>query len=148
MAIVLGLNAKLYRNTGTYATPVWDEVPNVRDLSTNLEKTDADVTTRGGNGWRQRAVTLKDGTVDFGMVWDTADADFTAIKDAFFNDTQVDFWVLDGDSTTTGNQGLRAEMEIGNFTRNENLEEALTVDVSIFPGRGVSGNPPEWKVVP
>ena len=148
MAIVLGLAAKIYRNTGTFATPIWDEIDNVVNLTINLEKADADVSTRGGDGWRQIAVTLKDGTVDFEMIWDKGDADFTAIKDAFFDNTQIDIWALDGDSTTSGNEGLRAEMEVANFTRNEELEDALRVDVSLRPGRGASGNPPEWKVVP
>jgi len=150
MAIVLGIDAKLYRNTGTFATPVWNEIPNVTNLTLNLEKSDTDVTTRGGaaNKFRQIAVILADGTVDFEMIWDNTDLDFIAIKDAFLASTQIDFWVLDGDDTTTGNQGLRAEMEISNFTRNEELEDALRLDVSIRPGRGVSGNPPEWKVVP
>lgn len=146
MAIVLGLDAKLYHNTGTYGTPTWDEVTNCRNVTLNLEKSDADVTTRGGSGWRQTVTTLKDGTVDFNMIWDTSDTDFIAFRDAWLNNTQIDCWVLDGDSTTTGNQGLRAEFEVANFTRNEELEDALNVDVSLRPG--FSSNAPVWQTVP
>ena len=44
MAVKLGLDAKLFHNTGSYATPTWDEITNVRDLTLNLEAGEADVT--------------------------------------------------------------------------------------------------------
>jgi hypothetical protein len=46
MAVRLGLGAKLYRNTGTFAAPVWNEVKNVKAVNLNLEAIEADVTTR------------------------------------------------------------------------------------------------------
>jgi hypothetical protein len=73
MAVKLGLDAKLYRNTGTYAAPVWNEIKNVKDVTLNLEAGEADVTTRGNNGWRATVATLKDGSIEFEMVWDSAD---------------------------------------------------------------------------
>ncbi len=36
MSVKLGLDAKLYRNTGTYDTPTWVEMTNVKDLTLNL----------------------------------------------------------------------------------------------------------------
>jgi hypothetical protein len=65
----LGMEAKLYRNTGSYAAPTWSEMTNVKDLTLNLE---ADVTTRGNAGWRATIAALKDGSIEFEMVWDTA----------------------------------------------------------------------------
>jgi hypothetical protein len=145
MAFVLGLNAKLYRNTGSYAVPVWDLVTNVRDLRLNLEKGEADVTTRGGNGWEQVVATLKSATIEWGMLWDTGDTDFTVIRDSFLNDSTVEFLVLDGLVGTTGSQGLRAICMVNRFTRNENLREALTVDVAAKPT--YSANAPSWFTV-
>jgi hypothetical protein len=145
MAFVLGLNAKLYRNTGNFGTPVWDLVTNVRDLRLNLEKGEADVTTRGGNGWEQVVATLKSATIEWGMLWDTADTDFTAIRDSFLNDTTVEFLVLDGLVATAGSQGLRAICMVNRFTRNENLREALTVDVAAKPT--YDANAPSWFTV-
>ncbi len=145
MGIRLGLDAKLYRNTGTYAAPVWVEMPNVRDVTLNLETGEADVTTRGNSGWRATVATLKNGSVEFQMVWDTADAGFTAIQQAYFNNTTIEFAVMDGDITISGNQGLRATMGVTNFSRKEGLEDAITVDVSIKPA--YAANAPEWMVV-
>lgn len=146
MTIKLGMEAKLYRNTGDYATPNWVEMLNVKDLTLNLEASEADVTTRGNGGWRATIAALKDGSIEFEMVWDTADADFTAIQQAFFNNTEIEFTVLDGDVGTTGSQGLRATMSITNFSRSEALEEAITVSVTAKPT--YAENAPEWMTVP
>jgi predicted secreted protein len=143
--IKLGMEAKLYRNSGSFATPAWSELENVKDLTLNLEAGEADVTTRGNGGWRATVATLKDGSIEFDMVWDTADANFTSIKDAFFGGTAVEFAVMDGNITTTGSQGLRASMSITGFSRSEALEEAIMVNVTAKPT--YSANPPEWMVV-
>jgi len=41
MSAKLGMEAKLYRNTGSYESPVWAEVENVKDLALNLEAGEA-----------------------------------------------------------------------------------------------------------
>jgi len=146
MAIVLGLDAKLYRNSGPFATPIWNLVDNVRDLTINLEKGDADVSTRGSGGFRQHATTLKDGTIEFEMVWDTADTEFTEIKDAFFDDTTLDMVALDLLVTTSGSQGLRADFNVADFSRSEALEDALKTSVTLTPAR--TANDPQWFIVP
>jgi len=142
MSTRLGMDAKLYRNTGDYATPVWVEVSNVKDVTLNLEKGEADVTTRANGGWRATVGTLKDASIEFQMVWDTVDAGFDAIRQAFFNNTPLEFAVMDGDITDPDSEGLRATFDIFNFTRNEALEEAILVDVSIKPT--YADNAPEW----
>lgn len=146
MSKVLGQDAKLYRNAGTYGAPNWNEVTNVKDLTLNLEKGKADLTTRGNNGWRANAGTLKEAAVEFDMVWDTGDDDFTAIQEAYFDNTSIEFLVLDGDVATSGSQGLRATMDVMSFSRNESLEEALTVSVKVEPT--YADNAPEWHEVP
>jgi len=145
MAIRLGMDAKLYRNTGTYASPTWDLIGNVKDLTLSLETGEADVTTRGNGGWRATVATLKDGSLEFEMIWDTEDTDFTAIRTAFLGNTAVEMAVLDGLVATTGSQGLRASFMVTNFTRNEPLEEAITVSVSMKPT--YSANAPAWMTV-
>ena len=142
MAYVLGLNAKMYRE----ASSTWYEFSNVRDVTLNLDRTTADVTTRGGNGWRQSVATLKNGSVSFTMVYDTADANFTAVKDGFLNDTDIKFGIYDGDRTTSGTQGLEADFTITGFTINEGLEEAMTVDVTIETA--YSSTAPDWVTIP
>jgi hypothetical protein len=104
------------------------------------------VTTRGNAGWRATVATLKDGSIEFEMVWDTADDDFTALRTAFLTNAPIEFAVLDGASNATGSQGLRASMAITNFSRSEPLEEAIKVSVTAKPT--YSANAPEWMTVP
>lgn len=141
MAARLGLNAKLYRNTGTHGTPVWNEVANVKDLTLNLEKAEADVTTRGNNGWRATVGTLKDASIEFQMVDDDADDDFAAFSAAFFGNTSVEVLVLNGGISEVS-EGLRATVQVLNFSRSEPLEEAVMVDVTLKPSYATYA--PQW----
>jgi hypothetical protein len=145
MTVLLGLDAKLYRNSSTYESPTWVEIENVKDVTLSLEKGEADVTTRANDGWRATKGTLKDASVEFQMVWDTEDTGFTAIQEAYFGNTSLDLAVMSGDITTAGSQGLRAEMDVFSFSRSEALEEAQMVDVSLKPT--YSANAPTWMVV-
>jgi len=145
MGVRLGMEAKLYRNSGNYSTPTWVEMPNVKDLTLNLEAGEADVTTRGNNGWRATVATLKDGSIEFEMVWDTADTGFTAIQQAYFGNAPIEFAVMDGGITASGSQGLRATFSITKFSRNEPLEEAVTVSVTAKPT--YAEHAPEWMTV-
>jgi len=137
MAIKLGMDAKLFH--GAAGATATTELTNVKDVTLNLETGEADVTTRANQGWRAIAATLKNGTVEFEMLWDTGDAGFTAIKDAYFNNTPIALAVLDG----TDGEGLDADFSITNFSRNEPLEEALSVSVTAKPT--YSTRAPTWK---
>lgn len=141
MAAVLSENAKLYRNSGSYGTPTWDLIDNVKDLTLNLDKDEVDITTRGSGGFKEFIDGMIDASIDFGMVWDTADTDFTAIRTAFFAKTAIEFLILDGLQATSGSQGLRVTCMIKSFTRNENLGEALMVDVTLRPVKNANAAP-------
>lgn len=136
MAIRLGLEAKLYH--GAAGTTAASELTNVKDVTLNLETGEADVTTRAAQGWRATIATLKEGSVEFEMIWDTEDAGFSALKNAYFNNTPIALAILDGENGS----GLDADFSITNFTRNEPLEEALTVSVTAKPT--YSTRPPAW----
>lgn len=146
MAEKLGMNCKLYRNTGSYGAPVLNEIPNVRDLSINLDTATADVTTRGNNGWVAQVATLINGSISFGMVYDTADLDFVALRDQHLNKTAVEFFVLDGSSAISGTQGYRMTCMVSNFSQAQPLAEAVTVDVTLIPTK--ADNAPSAYTVP
>jgi len=96
------------------------------------------VTTRGNQGWRATVGTLKEGSVEFEMVWDSDDTGFTAIKNAYFNNTPIALAILDHEN----GEGLDADFSITNFSRNEPLEEAITVSVTAKPT--YSTRAPAW----
>ena len=146
MAVKLGMNAKLYLcAAGIGGTPTWTELTNAKSVTLNLQKGEADVTTRGNNGWKAVVGTLKEGSIEFEMVWDTEDEGFAAIKDAYFDDTAIGMAVMDGDITAGGSQGLWADCSVIDFSRDESLEEAITVKVTVKPT--YSANAPEWKTI-
>ena len=139
---VLGMNCKLYYGDSvlTETDPLnvtdnvtWAELTNAKDVNLNLEKGEADITTRANNGWRATAGTLKDGGIEFEAIWKPGDAGFTALQTAWANGTEVSMMALDGAYGTAGSQGLAGNFTVTNFSRSEPLEEAATVSVTIKP---------------
>jgi len=139
VAIKLGMEAVIkFKPGGQSGGGSWTELTNVRDVTLNLETGEADVTTRANAGWRATIGTLKEASVEFEMVWDTADAGFAAIKNAFFNNEPIGLQILDGE----GGQGLQADFSITNFSRSEPLEEGISVSVTAKVT--YSDTPPQW----
>jgi len=129
---VLGMNAGLYFAADGVRDPsLMTRVDNVQDVTLNLEAGEADITTRGNNGWRAQVATLRECNADFMMLWKPGDAAFDAIQTAFMESTTMAFAILDQLYTVSGAQGMVADFSITNFSRNEPLEEAETVDVTL-----------------
>jgi hypothetical protein len=146
MSVRLGKDAKLYFCTaGIGGAPDWAELVNVKNVSTNLQKGEADVTTRGNNGWKASVGTLKEGSIEFEMIWDEEDAGFTAVEEAYFNDTPLGIAVMTGPIDQAGSKGLWADCAVLDFSRDESLEEAITVKVTVKPTYSV--NAPQWVTV-
>jgi hypothetical protein len=148
MAVIRGKDFKLYRNTDSPYdnSPTWALVPNVKDLTRNLEKTLADASVRGST-FRQQVGTMKDLSLDFQMVYDPTDSDVTAFETAFFADGDVEILVLDGLISASGSKGLRFMAQVTNFTVNEALEDVGLVDVTLVPGYYPTNLPRRVSVV-
>ena len=135
----LGMQCKFYYSSTLLSEAsgpgdvTWNEIKNVRDLTLNLETGEADVTTRANNGWRATAATLKDGSIEFEMLWDTGDAAFGALKDAWAGGAEIALAAMDGDIATAGSEGLAGNFTVTNFSRSEPLEEGVTVSVTVKP---------------
>ena len=111
MAIVIGLDVKLLR--GTAGATAVSEVINVKDL------------------------VLKEASLEFGILYDTEDADFTAFQTAYFSNTPMALFVTDGNG-----QGLDADWSIIGFSVEQPLEEAISVYVMAKPN--ASTRVPSW----
>lgn len=143
MGVVASLDAKGYRNTGSYAAPTWAEIENIKDLTVTGTSAEGDASVRASDFMLTEA-TLKDVSIGFEMNWDPADADFVAFRDAWLNRTKIECAFLDGPIGTAGSQGPRASFSVTEFTRNEPLDGILTVNVTIKPAYAT--NLPEWHV--
>jgi hypothetical protein len=138
MGVVLGMNCKLYY--GVAGSTADTLVDNVRDAVLGLETGETDVTTRGNGGWTATMPTLKAGNIDCSLVWDTDDDFFQAVQSAYFSSGLIALLSLDAESGT--GTGLDADFSVLNFTRNESLTEAVTVDITFKPG--YSTRAPQW----
>jgi len=127
---ILGKDAKIYQGAAGGELAALSEMSNVRDVTLNLEAGEADITTRANGGWRATAPTLRECTTEFEMVWKPGDAGFDAIKAAFLAGTTVELAILDQARDVVGAQGPKGSFSITSFSRNEALEEAITVSVT------------------
>jgi hypothetical protein len=162
----LGLNAKLYRYAPTPAADraswlddgtetdgtILDQAPAdlsvigaVRDLTLNLEKGEADVTTRGNSGFRAILGTLKDASLEFDTVWDGADAEQVALLASYNTGAVIALAILDAAYDTVGAQGLWADFTVVGCSHGQELEEGQKVTWTIKPA--LTSVPPEWVEV-
>ena len=127
---ILGKDAKIYQGPAATALGSLIELSNVKDVTVSLEAGEADVTTRANSGWRATATTLRECSVEFEMVWKPSDPGFQAVRNAYLNGTNLEFAVLDQARETSGAEGPKGSFSISSFSRNEPLEEAITVSVT------------------
>ncbi len=129
---VVGLKFKLYRNTGTYGSPVWTLCPTVRDVNLNITKGDGDGSARVST-WKGHLPALKDASLEIEILRTRVLADHDAFRDAFVNDTIMDIAVADQTIATSGTEYWRADMFVMEFSRKEPLENGVTVSIKLMP---------------
>lgn len=158
MGYKLGMNCVAYRSaalldgyeddvgaTKTPSTATWVEAENVKDVNSNLETGEADMTTRkqAKRGWRSTAATLNDGSIDFEMLADPDDETYVAIRNAWKNKTEIAMMFLDEDVATPKAQGPAGNWSVSNFSRSEPLEEGVVISVTLRASTFV-----DWYEVP
>lgn len=144
MAMYVGLDAKLYRNTGTYASPVWNEIDTVRELTVGLEKTKAEATARLSR-WRRHGVGLKAAPITMQILDDPEHDDYLTLRNAWLNDTVLDLAIATGAITASGTEYFRADYHIFSFQRGQPLEEMATIDIEA--DLAVTNNSPTFVLV-
>jgi len=132
---LLGMEAKLYYSAASETPATLDpasmtEVSNVQDLTLTMEAGGADITTRANQGWRATAPTLRECTAEFQMQFKPSDAAFNAIRTAFVTAGEIALAPLTDAHATVGAFGPVGNFTITNFSVNQPLEEAITVDVT------------------
>jgi hypothetical protein len=118
-------------NTHTSILASATAINNIKDLTLNLTKGETDISTRGDSSWTTRAPTLKDATISTQIKWLPGDAFFEACLNSYLTDDEFAFYALDAARSVDGAQGPAGNWAVFNFTRNENLTEAVMVDVEL-----------------
>jgi len=138
--VKLGLQARLFRNIGDYAAPVWQHVGSCREMTLSLERAEAEIATRGNAGFRATAVALKDASVEAELAYAPPDGDVDALIAAMTGGTSLDLLVADGDGI--GAQGLRADWIVQAIERGEPLEDAQRLRVTLKTDS--QAHAPQW----
>jgi hypothetical protein len=154
MAPKTGHNMKLYRNTGTVASPTWSEVTAVTDVTVNgLERVWAAFKHRGSDFTKTLASLLEEITVEFRLTYGLDSTNYNAIRAAFFS-ADVEQWaVMNGAITTEANEGLKLPCGVKSFPWDQPLEDVSGHDV-VLSASAYMEEPagteidPAWYTVP
>lgn len=138
----LGKDCIAARNTGTYGTPTWTTMTAIKDV-----KYEAEGITWAGDrraiGHEQVAVTRLRHTVTITILWATADSGACeAVRDAFFNKTSIDMAFGSAAIATSGTEYIRSEWAVTKFSRPEEIDGGMMVDVELKPY--ISTNSPAY----
>lgn len=148
---VMGKDAKLYRNTGTVASPTWNSIDNCRDLSLGDSMTEVDVSARDGGGFAMTDVGLQALELSFQMIGDYGDADFVALQTAYYARSAIHFATASGAIATAGTQYVKFAGKITKFEKGEELDGVTMFDITIKPTRATESGSlvlPSWVTVP
>jgi len=141
----VGLDCKLYYNAGTYATPSWTLVPNVKDVSYPSGMGAADGSTRSSTV-REFKPTLQDFSLTFTLRRSKGDSVYEVFRAAHYARTTVEVLALDGLVATAGAEGPRFTGYVFGFNESESLEDFSEVEVELRPAAGAA-NALEWHTV-
>jgi hypothetical protein len=123
MAVKYGFKGKIYFNTGTYNSPTWSEVTNVRDVKVGADFTEFDASTRAGGGIGQAEPVILNLELAGLIRTDESDTTgFVAMETAFLTRASTDVLILDGGSSVNGSRGYRADLKLFKFGEDQALD--------------------------
>jgi hypothetical protein len=128
----VGHKMKLYRNTGTVASPTWGEISEIGDVKLNgLELTTAELKRRANNFTKELPALFGAFTIDARLIHGLGSTIFDAVRADFFAQTSREYAVCNGDITEDGTQGLRFAGFMKAFPWDQNLEDVSGHDIVI-----------------
>lgn len=148
----VGKDAKLYYDSASsYSSPTWVLIPRTQDLSVDMSKNEASLSTRESS-FELIGPGLKVLGLEFGYLhpYLVADTIFDALNDSYFNDTPIQMLILDGLVATSNVHGLRMFTVCMGMPQDQALETGISFTFSMKPTRwDDSGTlrPPEWHTV-
>lgn len=129
----LAIDAKLYYNTGNYATPTWTEIDLVRDLQFNPTWDKAEAFTRGNRAKHYGKTLVEVGFTASVQVSDT-DTGYKTLTTAHASSTAVvDMLMLDGADDSNGAEGVRFDAGVFAAGEDQSIGNVLYRDFDIAP---------------
>ncbi len=127
-----GVNEKLYRNTGSHASPVWSEITIASDVDLNMDKSTSEVKSRASKQVKHLAA-MQQSPLDFEIVADKTNAAFNVLRNAYIADTIMEFAVCDQAIASSGAAYWKQEYLLKGFKVSQKLESHETVKVEAVP---------------
>lgn len=146
MSSRLGIDSKVYRNTGTYGSPTWTEISLVRDVQVNPSWGRADSSSRASKVMSEVKTQL---TVAFTLSVKVSltDTGYIALMDSFVDsDGVLDLMIINGTNTTNGVEGWRFDAGVFTASEDQSIGNTLYRDFEVGPS-GHATNAPKRVVV-
>jgi hypothetical protein len=128
----LGIDSKIYRNTGNWASPVWVEIDLVSDFTINASWNKASYTTRRSRVEVSKKTTLNL-TVSGKIRADDDDDGFHYLYDGFLSEDPVDLLILNGPNDQDDVYGWRCEWYVDQANEDQGLQTVLFEDFTLTP---------------
>ncbi len=139
----LAILAKAYRNSAAagagYATPTWNEISGIREVTVSDTKETYETTTRTGNGIKSFVPTLTEYSFSFKMPCPEAGAaagnlqydDYIVFRNAYYSGGVIDMLILDGTTTEVGAEGIRFFAAVEQFEQDQSDNARLTTSIKL-----------------
>lgn len=139
----VGVFCKLYINSGSYGSPVWEEVDLISDLADNAAWERGDSSAR-----RSRVRTMEPTMLGLELTGsvrtDYTDDRYNDLRDAFLTNGTLDILVLTGDIGVNGSLGFRFDAKVFDFGSDQALANVLFNSFVMIPS--ASDNEPQAAI--
>lgn len=132
MSDIVGRDCKAYYDASGVGGSSWAEITKARDITLNMENVEAEVRDRS-SAYSRVLTALKDVSIEFSITYDQDNAAYEALRDAWETGSDIGIAIMDEAIATVGAEGFQADCKVLNFTRNEGLEDSVSVDVTLRP---------------
>jgi hypothetical protein len=131
-SVKLGVNAKLYKNTGTRGSPTWVDLSFVQDLTLNMGYDKIMAVSRGSRVNKEVKGNM---TVSItGKILDTNSTAYVTLwGEAVAPDAILDLLVLNGSRTKAGSRGLRFDGQVMLASEPQGRSDIIAPDFEAFP---------------
>lgn len=138
---ILGDDCKLYVSETLFDEAVQDQtaleaasaVDIAQDVTVSMTKEMVEYRSRATGSWKRRIMDVKDAQITHTILWESGNAEFALLRDAYLNDEEVAAWALDGDAEAGGSQGPAGNFVVSEFSRNEPVGNTVTANVTLLP---------------
>lgn len=135
--MLLGINAKCYRNTNTWGSPTWSEVSCISDFVLPVAWDQIEAGTRASRvkaGARTMVALNPTGKLKSS----TDEANYIAFWDALMAspgdaEEELDLLILNGEKDTDGCRGYRGIFIVTSGSEDQGLGNALFIDIALMP---------------